>query len=462
MGKEKSMAIEQVGFEFIPEVDRKGNPKELFFTWFAASTVSTTLVTGALAIIIGLNFWWAALAILLGHAIGAVIMGLHSAQGPKLGIPQVLQSRAQFGYFGVILPMLIILTMYFGYGAMNTILVAQGIQETIGLNINITVILGLIPMVLLAIYGQNIIQKSMKFYTVGYTLVFVVLSGLVISQLSMDLLRQGTFTWTAFILATSICVTWQITYGPYVSDHSRFMKAKDARKTFLYTASGSFMSSAWLMLIGAAIATMVVNGNIMGEIKNMGGVLGYSIVILLSLGVLIINSLNIYGAGIIVLSIASNFWSFRTSGRLRIIISVLIGIVIGFAATAGAGNFMSNFQIYLGFVLFFIIPWSVINLTDFYVLKRRFHHEDFMKKDGIFGKLNYKTMGIYLFTILCQVPFINTEIYQGALSKAMGGMDIAWIIGIVIAFVFYMIAMKIGERVSSKKAADIRVASTVD
>ncbi|PID02673.1 MULTISPECIES: cytosine permease [unclassified Sporosarcina] len=457
----KQQSIEQVGFEFIPESERKGNPRELFFTWFAASTVSTTLVTGALAVMIGLSFWWAALAILLGHAIGSVIMGLHSAQGPKLGIPQVLQSRAQFGYFGVILPMLIILTMYFGYGAMNTILVAQGIQETLGFNINVTVLFSLIPMVLLAIYGQNIIQKYMKLYTIVYTIIFVVLSVIVMSQLSMDLLSQGTFNWTLFILATSICVTWQITYGPYVSDHSRFMRSEEARKTFFYTAGGSFLSSAWLMLIGAAIATMVVNGNVMAEIKDMGAT-GYVIVILLSLGVLIINSLNIYGAGIIVLSIANNFWAFRTSARLRILTSIVIGIIIAFAATAGAGNFMSNFQIYLGFVLFFIIPWSVINLTDFYVLKRRFHHEEFMKKDGQFGRLNNKTMGIYLLTIVCQVPFINTEIYQGSLSKAMNGLDIAWIVGIIVAFTFYISVAKISNRYSSKEVSSIRVANPAE
>ena len=277
----------------------------------------------------------------------------------------------------------------------------------------------------------------------------------------MELLSQGAFTWTAFILAISICVTWQITYGPYVSDHSRFMHSRDARKTFFYTASGSFLSSAWLMLIGAAIATMVVNGNVMAEIKNMG-IMGYAIVILLSVGVLVINSLNIYGAGIIVLSIASNFWTFRTSGRLRVIVSVAIGAVVAFAATAGAGNFMSNFQIYLGFVLFFIIPWSVINLTDFYILKRRFHHTEYMKKDGVFGKLNYKTMGIYLFTIICQVPFINTEIYQGAFSKAMGGLDIAWIVGIVLAFTFYTTATKLLESSASRQTSKAPAMSPVE
>lgn len=436
-------SIEKKSYEYISLSERKGNPKELFFTWFAASTVSTTLVTGALAIVIGLNFWWAGLSIILGHAIGAAIMALHSAQGPKLGIPQLIQSRAQFGYYGVILPMIIVFIMYLGYGATNTVLVGQGIKETLGVNLNLTVVISLIPMVLLAIYGQGLIQRSMRIYTVVYSVIFLILTILVISQLSMNLLNKGEFSFSQFLLATSICVTWQITYGPYVSDHSRYMDPTHAKKTFLYSYLGSFLSSAWLMLLGAAIATMVVNGNVMAQIKTMGG-LGFFIVLLLSLGVLVINSLNIYGAGIIALSIASNFIAFKTTIKLRIITSVTIGIFIALAATVGAGNFMSNFQLYLGFILFFIIPWSVINLTDFYLLKHNdYHHEEFMKKDGAFGKLNKSTLLAYLLTVLFQIPFINTEIYQGPISVMMEGLDLAWIVGIVVSFCLYVSLLKV-------------------
>lgn len=450
----KIKSIEQISYEYMPVKERKGNPKDLFFTWFAASTVSTTLVTGALAVIVGLNFWWAALAIISGHAIGATIMALHSAQGPKLGIPQLMQSRAQFGYLGVLMPMVIVLTMYFGYGSVNTILVGQGMQETLGLNLNIVVIISLVPMVLLAIYGQNLIQKSMKIYTIFYTIIFLILTVLVISQVTIELLNQGSFSWTGFILAISISVTWQITYGPYVSDHSRFMRPEDSKKTFTFTYLGSYLSSTWLMLLGAAIATLAVNGNIMGEIKNMGTT-GFVIVILLSLGVLVINSLNIYGAGIIVLSIASNFWDFKTTGRLRIITYTAIGIVIAIASTIGADNFMTYFQIYLEFILFFIIPWSVITLTDFYILKRtNYSHTDFMEKDGIFGKLNYLGIAVYIIVILGQIPFINTEIYQGIISNMMDGLDIAWITGSVSAFLLYFTAIKVKSIQRSKQKAN--------
>jgi NCS1 family nucleobase:cation symporter-1 len=36
----------------------------------------------------------------LGSVIGALFMAFHSAQGPKLGLPQMIQSRPQFGYYG--------------------------------------------------------------------------------------------------------------------------------------------------------------------------------------------------------------------------------------------------------------------------------------------------------------------------------------------------------------------------
>lgn len=447
MADQHSNSIEQKSYEFIPLEERRGKPKELFFTWYAANTVSTTLVTGALAIVIGLNFWWAALSIILGHALGAIVMALHSAQGPKLGIPQVMQSRAQFGYFGVILPMLIVFIMYMGYGASNTVLVGQGINETLGLNINGTVLFSLIPMVLLAIYGQGLIQKSMKIYTIVYTIIFIILTFLVLGNISMEMLNHGGFSFSQFILATSISITWQITYGPYVSDHSRYMHPKESKKTFVYSYLGSFLSSTWLMLLGAAVATMVIDGNVMGQIKELGGGLGTVIVILLSLGLIVINSLNIYGAGIILLSIASNFVKFTTTIKIRVLASLLVGCLLALAATVGAGNFMGYFQLYLGFILFFIVPWSVINLTDFYLLKRQdYKPDDFVEKNGVFGKLRLSSIIIYLITVISQIPFTNTGIYQGPISKMMDGLDIAWVVGIVLSLSMYLGYEKMKKR----------------
>lgn len=448
--------IEQISYEFIPIKERKESSKELFFTWFSASTVSTTVVTGALAIILGLNFWWAAVAIVLGHFLGTTIMALHSAQGPKLGIPQLIQSRAQFGFYGVIIPMIIVLMMYFGYGSMNTILVGQGIKETLGIDVKVVIIISLIPMVLLAIYGQDLIQRSMKVYTIFYVAVFIILTIILFNFLTIKDLSVGSFSWVSFIATVSICITWQITYGPYVSDHSRFMHPKEARNTFVYSYVGSLLSSTWLMLLGAAVATIAVNDNVMGAISAMGA-LGYIIVILLSLGVLVINSLNIYGAGIIILSIATMFTQFQTTGRLRIVVYTIIGVLLAFTSTFGAGDFMGYFQMYLEYVLFFIIPWSTINLVDFYILKRQNYDSSlYIQKNNVFGALNFKGVSVYIIAILLQIPFINTELYQGVISVKMDGLDIAWIVGIVSSFILYLLVMNIFKESSIKKSSTAR------
>jgi len=57
----------------------------------------TALIIGALGVLAGLNVFWGIAAALLGSAIGTIFMAAHSAQGPQLGIPQMIQSRAQFG-----------------------------------------------------------------------------------------------------------------------------------------------------------------------------------------------------------------------------------------------------------------------------------------------------------------------------------------------------------------------------
>ena len=43
------------------------------------------VVLGAVAVEIGLTFWWALIAIAVGTLIGALLIALHATQGPRLG-----------------------------------------------------------------------------------------------------------------------------------------------------------------------------------------------------------------------------------------------------------------------------------------------------------------------------------------------------------------------------------------
>lgn len=67
--------------------------------------------------------------------------------------------------------------------------------------------------------------------------------------------------------------------------------------------------------------------------------------------------------------IVSCFRDVRRSVALRVIGSLLL-IAAGTAcALAGYQNFVANLSNFLNVLLYVFIPWSAINLTDFYLVK---------------------------------------------------------------------------------------------
>src|SRR6201985_347731 len=93
------------GAEFIPLSERHGRPVQLFWVWTSPNMEFATIFVGVLAVAgFGLSFWAAALAVILGSAIGGITQGILSLRGPKYGVPQMVLSRLGFGYWGNVLP----------------------------------------------------------------------------------------------------------------------------------------------------------------------------------------------------------------------------------------------------------------------------------------------------------------------------------------------------------------------
>lgn len=108
--------IEQHTIYPIPLDERHGRAGQLFTLWFGANLNVLTVVTGALATtIFHQSFLSGVIAILVGNFIGTVFMALHAAQGPRLGVPQMVQSRGQFGARGAGFVVALVAFMYLGY-----------------------------------------------------------------------------------------------------------------------------------------------------------------------------------------------------------------------------------------------------------------------------------------------------------------------------------------------------------
>jgi nucleobase:cation symporter-1, NCS1 family len=457
-------SIEVRSFDYVPANERHGRPRQVFYMWFGISATIFSLVTGFVGITLGLSFWWTLLSVIIGNVLGALFMAFHAAQGPQLGLPQMIQSRAQFGYYGAILPLVVTWVMYIAFLAIDIVLAGQGFQAVFPWSLNGWMIVLTIPMLLLAIYGYDFINRYNKYQTWLYIAIFLGLTVFMfVHGVPHGGLSRGTFGFGPFLLSTSIVAAYQITYAPYVSDYTRYLPREAARKVFWRTYAATVISCVWLMGLGAAVGVLNPSASSMlFEIKKVTGPLGGTLAILLAVGLIAPNSTNVYGGMMTALSIGNNVDDrLRSTRTLRIVVCVIVAVLGVLVATAGAGAFMTNLENYLTMILYILIPWSVINLTDYYLLRHgQYRTEDFYAKNGSFGRVNLRTMVVYLLAFGIEVPFMNTTVWEGPAARALGGGDIAWIVGAVVTIPLYVGAAWLGRRyAATPKAAGEQITS---
>jgi purine-cytosine permease-like protein len=107
--------VERRSIDVVPDEERHGTAFSQFTLWLGANLQITTVVTGGLAVVFGGDVVWSLLGLLAGNLVGGAVMALHSAQGPRLGLPQMISSRAQFGVKGAVVPLVLVVVMYVGY-----------------------------------------------------------------------------------------------------------------------------------------------------------------------------------------------------------------------------------------------------------------------------------------------------------------------------------------------------------
>src|SRR6266850_8604751 len=116
----------------IPLSERHGTAADLFTVWFGTNFMLLTIVTGGLAVtVFALPFGWALAGLAVGNLVGAVFMALHAAQGPTLGVPQMIQTRGQFGSLGSLLVVGIVIVMYVGFLASNLVMGGQALASLV-------------------------------------------------------------------------------------------------------------------------------------------------------------------------------------------------------------------------------------------------------------------------------------------------------------------------------------------
>jgi nucleobase:cation symporter-1, NCS1 family len=460
MDETGALAVEQRSIDHIPENERHGSVTSLFTVWFGANMQVTTVVTGALGVVLGLPLPWAIVALIVGNLVGAVFMALHSAQGPKLGIPQMIQSRAQFGYYGAILPLLLVVLMYVGFFATSAVLGGSALAGWWGINKTLATILVSAVCTVLAAYGYRLIHQYERWISLVAALGFLYLTYKLLSGHHIGAVwHSGHVAGGTFLLVVALAATWQITYAPYVADYSRYLPADTTvRSAFWWTYAGTVISTCWMMAFGsiaAAVATKAFNGGSTSFVAGLGGSgTHWLFSLIIVLGIIAVNVLNLYGMFMCATTTITALSPLQVRSGVRLLFvlaSAVIGTVIAIAATA---NFLDNFENFILFLAYFLIPWTAINLVDFYLIrKERYDIDAIFDPDGIYGKFNLRAIAAYVIGIAVEIPFMSTTFYTGPLVSHLGGADISWIIGLIVASGIYYFSMRPAEASARTPAA---------
>jgi NCS1 family nucleobase:cation symporter-1 len=250
--------IEVRSIDWVPEDERHGKLWHQLPLWFTGNFQYFSIPIGFIGPSLGLSLGWTALAGALGILIGTVFMAFHASQGPQLGLPQMIQSRAQFGYRGVIIPLAATLFTYLGFNVADQVLVGIGLNATFGWNTQVVAVVIAIVGAGLAILGHDWLHRSFRMILVLLLPLTTVLTiGVLLGHGGGSApATAGGFTWVAFMAQLSAAAAYNITYAPYVSDYSRYLPSRT--KPIAVIASvfvGASAAAIWLITLGAWMAT---------------------------------------------------------------------------------------------------------------------------------------------------------------------------------------------------------------
>ncbi|HEY2661603.1 MAG TPA: cytosine permease [Caulobacteraceae bacterium] len=441
----KTALIETRSIDYVPLSERHGKVWHLWPVWFTGDAHLATLATGALSIALGMNLAWTATAIVLGCALGTFFMAFHSTQGPQLGLPQMIQSRPQFGYLGAILVWGVALVTYVGFNAFNQLLAGATLHQLTGAPAGIGIVVFTLIALGLALVGYDWIhaaQRVLAYVMIAALLIFSI-GALFSLKVPMGDLSLASFKPVPFLIQFFAAAAYQLSWSIYVSDYSRYLPPNvGVRASFWWTFLGALIGGAWMMLVGAVAAALAPSLDIVAAVRFAGDHIhagfGVGLLIVSCLGLLTVSGLNFYGASLTLMSIANSV-GVGPSRNGRVVSLVLVAVSATSLAFLSPPNLMQQYQNLLSVLLYLFTPWTAINLIDFYVVRKgRYSVREIFNPHGLYGRWNGRGLSAYAIGFVAMIPFFSTEAYTGPIAKALGGADISMLIGLPVSALAYL------------------------
>ncbi|MCY0863795.1 MAG: cytosine permease [Sulfobacillus sp.] len=419
--------VEPFGVDPVPAPERHGKPISQLTLWLGSNLTIADYALGFLPIALGMPWSWTVAALLVGNTLGAWVLGLFAAMGPRYGLPQLMIGRYFLGRIGNYIPGLFNYVSTIGWFSVNNILGSYGLRILWpGLSFWQAAILLVFIQGLIAVLGHNLIHTYERIMSVVLGIMFLLVSAVVWHKSPLLTAYHPVLhsPWVTFAIMVAAAFSYIGSWGPYASDYSRYLPASTpARPVIGASFAGAWIASVWLELVGAAVAVIAgpEASNPIGALHHVMGGYGNLAVVAIILGGTAADALNLYSN-----ALSAGALDIRLPRWAMALMASGIGLGLSLWGSGTFQTYYSNFLLLLGY---WMTPWMGVLLAGFYLRRDRDLPLQAVRPRGLIS---------FLIGLAVSVPFMNTTWFEGPIAHALGGADLTFWVGFSVALVIYL------------------------
>ncbi|MFJ3709804.1 MULTISPECIES: cytosine permease [unclassified Streptomyces] len=439
--------VEEHGIDPIPDAERHGGARDLFWLWFGSNLTFTYVINGALAVSFGLSFWQAVLVVVAG---GLTFLAISAAglSGVRTGTATLVISRAAFGVRGNWPAGLLNWIVSIGYTIVNTVVGALALAAccaSLGWHGNaaraVALLLTLLLTFVVALWGHATVQWAERWMAYVLAIGFAALLVFLLpgTDTSAPSLPGGATGWS---LAFVVTLAGPFSYVPMPADYTRYLpRTTTLRSLTLNGAAGGFVSSVVLGIAGAAAATQADLGDAVAGTQKLLPVWFQPVFLVLVLGGSVTNSIITLYSSSLNLQVLGIPWS-----RAKAILISAAVTALGSLAALFVLDFTESLLSFLSLLVIVFAPWGGVFLAD--MLLRRCHYDSDALHGGRDGAYWYRAgwhapgivalLGGMAFAALT----CDSALWTGPWVAPLGGMDLTALGAPVSGLLYWALARR--------------------
>ncbi|MBU6244679.1 MAG: cytosine permease [Actinomycetales bacterium] len=488
MAPSPALQVEVNGINVIPDDERHGTPRSLFWPWATASISIFNVSIAALLAAFGMGFMAAAIAALIGITVSFFLVGLISLAGKRAAAPTMVISRAAFGVHGNAVPTAISYLTLVGWEIVvvaTTVMAATTVFQRLGWADGTAVegavfALVVAVVVIAGVVGIRLVTRFQAVVTVACILLTVAYIAMTIGTVNWSALTApgdagiGEFIGAIVVAMAAFGLGWTNSGA----DYSRYLPRNASGRAIVgwTTFAGSLVP---IVLVVYGLMLVASDPGMAGALSDnpigaLISLLPTSALILLPF--LLIMSLGATGSG--AMDLYSSGFSLLTLG-LKVPRAVAAGID-GVLMTLGsvyllwfAGSFFGPFE---GFLIFLGVPlaaWAGVFIADATSRRQDYAGAELNDPAGRYGSVGWPALASMVAATIIGWGLVVSDAstpllsWQGFIFDALGiPQDSVWRacnVGVLAALVIgFAGAWAFGRRrIARQEAAGLDAASTL-